>query len=434
MIIRINAQGKVVVVCGGVLVQGTTIGNEIYFEAPITAAATCNVYFTLPNGKHVGPFYATSSHQDHELGLNTWYLSVDAAITQYAGELNVHADFMQGSDVVATADCYTTVRRGPYRPSLVLPDNSEQYLEAFSKAYADGASAFLNLLTVIGADSIRLWHAWECDGIGDFYYTTSRSPDVGDTVYYFFPDIGSFQALASPVAVADGDIIEICSTAGIPMTCRYSEGDNRVEIVKNEDAPDGTVLKRLDELNVNAVRFSNVASAADKPGVVYGGKSYGIQITDGRVDVAPLTAASIQSLRNLSDEGAFRQTVALSAPLTLGNYRYAMRRAAVDASVWLERPLSQFKEYYLGPAPQLSLSFPRTALKGDRVYLQWISGSAPTVLTIDESNTNAIDFEPLPAHVCEIQGVYGIIGYDYSAKEVRYGWNLVARQSPMEVL
>jgi hypothetical protein len=421
MIIRINAMGKVTLVSGAPLTQGSSLSNEIFFEAPISGAASCNVYFTLPNGAHIGPYYANSCDADASLGINTWHLVIDAAITQYAGELCIHADFMQGKQVLATTDCYTTIRRGAYRPSLVLHENSEQYLEAISKAFADGANALLNVESALGISSARMLYAWKNERSGSIAYTDLRVPSVGDTLY-FYNENGTLSSTSKVTVTKSGNSV---NTDFI-----YSEEDNLVEVEKLTTAPSNSVLGRINELNVNAVRFTDLADVG-KPGTVKGYSGSEVEIKGGAVHLVPADAKNIDYYRKRED--IFSTSSPFGRPLTLGNYKYAMRRATVDAAKTIETPLSAYKEYYLGLRTGLSIAFPSSASLGDRAYIQWVSGQTPTTLEIDESNTSKIEFEPLPEHVCEIQGVYGIVGYDYESNTTVYGWNLVARQSPLEV-
>lgn len=428
MIIRINATGKVTLVSGAPLTQGSSLSNEIFFEAPISGAASCNAYFTLPNGAHIGPYYANSCDADASLGINTWHLVIDAAITQYAGELCIHADFMQGKQVLATADCYTTIRRGAYRPSLVLHENSEQYLEAISKAFADGANALLNIESALGISSARMLYAWKNERSGSIAYTDLRVPSPGDLMY-FYDDTWKLIQSSEIETTIPGEKLNY--TLGEAYTYVYSAVDNAVIMQDASGAPINSFKHRVDELDKNAVRFTDLADTY-KTGAVRGSPSGGVRVLEGRVMLVPATAKNLDYYRAHYDD--FSSTIPFESPITLGNYKYAMRRAPVDAAKEIESPISAYKEYYLGIQQQLSLAFPSSAMLGDRVYVQWISGQTPTTLVIDESNTTKIEFEPLPERVCEIQGVYGIIGYDYGRNSVAYGWNLVARQSPLEVV
>ena len=421
MIIRINAMGKVTLVSGAPLTQGSSLSNEIFFEAPISGAASCNVYFTLPNGAHIGPYYADSCDADASLGINTWHLIIDAAITQYAGELCVHADFMQGEKVLATADCYTTIRRGAYRPSLVLTENSDAYLEAVSKAFADGKNMLFNLQNLLGCASARIMYAWKNEKTGSIAYTDLRVPSVGDTLY-FYNENGT--------VLRTSKVEESIPGYSVNTDFIYSEEDNLVEVENLTTAPTNSVLRLLNELNVNAVRFTDLADTG-KRGIVYGSSAGEVEIKKGRVGLVPATAKDLDNYRKYG--AIFTTSTPYGYPITLGNYHYAMRRATVDAAKEIESPISAYKEYYLGPQQRLLLAFPSSVMLGDRVYIQWVSGQTPTTLEIDESNTTKIEFEPLPEHVCEIQGVYGIVGYDYGGNQTVYGWNLVARQSPLEV-
>ena len=435
MIIRINAMGKVTLVSGTALTQGSSLSNEIFFEAPISGAASCNVYFTLPNGAHIGPYYADSCDADASLGINTWHLIIDAAITQYAGELCVHADFMQGEKVLATADCYTTIRRGAYRPSLVLPDNAEQYLEAFSKAYADGANAFLNLLAAIGAESVRVWYAWkDARGGSSVRYTKSRNPSVGDSFYKFDKWSGEFSSYSATLNITSvsGDVASYTYN-GVSYPYRYTEELNGIEVVKNGEAPEGTLLMRLNEITANAVRNSDIANYDSIPGIVYGGTYQGVTIENGRVGLDAATAEEIIMLR-YPFEGPLIAALRKDKPITLGIIGEAVHSAPVPTKEQHDTArFSQHYEYYLGVKDRIDVSLPIQAALGDRVYIQWVSAYNPTTLSIDSSNTNDLDFTPLAFHVCEIQGVYGIIGYDAAKLKVLYGWNLAARQAPAEV-
>lgn len=422
MIIRINAMGKVTLVSGAALTQGSSLANEIFFEAPISGAASCNVYFTLPNGAHIGPYYADSCDADASLGINTWHLIIDAAITQYAGELCVHADFMQGEKVLATADCYTTIRRGAYRPSLVLTENSDAYLEAVSKAFADGKNMLFNLQNLLGCASARIMYAWKSQ-TGGIVYTDLRTPSVGDILYHYNEN-GQVWLKSKVNKTVPGNSV---NTDYI-----YSEEDNLVEVENLTTAPTNSVLCRLNELNVNAVRFTDLANEKNT-GVVYGGTYGGVTINNGRVGLDAATAEEIVMLR-YPIEGPLIAALRKDKPITLGIIGEAVHSAPVPTKEQHDTArFSQHYEYYLGVKDRIDVSLPIQAALGDRVYIQWVSAYNPTTLSIDSSNTNDLDFTPLAWHVCEIQGVYGIIGYDAAKLKVLYGWNLAARQVPAEV-
>jgi hypothetical protein len=86
----------------------------------------------------------------------------------------------------------------------------------------------------------------------------------------------------------------------------------------------------------------------------------------------------------------------------------------------IESPLSKNTHYYRkGTVTSITLTFPTSASLGDRIFVQFVSGSGISV-TLD--NAVIEDFNFSPNSVIEIHAVYGIVSAD------AYGWNAVAYQ------
>lgn len=122
------------------------------------------------------------------------------------------------------------------------------------------------------------------------------------------------------------------------------------------------------------------------------------------------------------DESGLRLDAALAGKAEKGhthNYAYA-GHTHYNVREALTSPLSKNTHYYRkGTVTSITLTFPTSASLGDRIFVQFVSGSGISV-TLD--NAVIEDFNFSPNSVIEIHAVYGIVSAD------AYGWNAVAYQ------
>ena len=139
MLFYFNTSGSVTTSIPSPIYQGSVGVNEILVLAPFVASTTVTASFLLPNGVKLYPRLAEGGELDTEAylyrlaavegfslgGMNLWCLTLDKALTQYAGDLSVQFSFTDISGRVLTSDTVSvTVSAGV--PSLpVYPTQND---------------------------------------------------------------------------------------------------------------------------------------------------------------------------------------------------------------------------------------------------------------------------------------------------------------------
>lgn len=157
MLFYFNTSGSAMTSIPSPIYQGSVGVNEILVLAPFPASTTVTASFVLPNGVKLYPRLAnnkgTPNVEEYPYhlaqvtgfsleGMNLWCLTLDKALTQYAGTLLVQFSFTDTKGKKLTSDT-VTVNVSPGVPSMPIDPDEADY-EDIGTYLAQAATAAEN--------------------------------------------------------------------------------------------------------------------------------------------------------------------------------------------------------------------------------------------------------------------------------------------------
>ena len=124
MLFYFNGEGKIIKTIPKPIYQGSNRANTIYFIAPVTATASINVSFILPNGfiTKQSPMVAQGQLSGIEAPdssmFNVWSFDIPAIVTAYAGAVTTQFFIIADKSIITTQTVKFAVSKGV---SPILP-------------------------------------------------------------------------------------------------------------------------------------------------------------------------------------------------------------------------------------------------------------------------------------------------------------------------